>query len=36
MATVQFSMVGATGRTIAFPAVHAQFAPLTVHKSVVL
>jgi len=25
--TVQFSVVGATDRTIAFPAVHAEFAP---------
>jgi hypothetical protein len=29
-------VVGATSRTIAFPAVHVRFAPLTVHKSVVL
>jgi hypothetical protein len=35
-ATVQFSVVGANGRTIAFPAVHVQFAPLTVYKSDVL
>jgi hypothetical protein len=35
-ATVQFSVVGATSRAIAFAAVHVQFAPPTVHKSVVL
>ena len=35
-ATVQFSMVGATRRTIAFPAVHVYFAPPTVHKLVLL
>jgi len=34
--TVQFSVVGAISRTIAFPAVHVRFAPPTVHKSVVL
>ena len=32
--TVQFSVAGATSRRIAFPAVHVQFAPTTVHKSV--
>ena len=31
--TVQFTVVGAIGRRIAFPAVHVQFAPPTVHKS---
>jgi hypothetical protein len=31
--TVRFSVVGATSRTIAFPAVHVQFARLTVHRS---
>jgi hypothetical protein len=31
-----FSAVGATSRRGAFPAVHAQFAPPTVHKSVLL
>jgi hypothetical protein len=35
-ATVRFSVVGATGRTIAFPDVHVRFAPPTVHRSVVL
>jgi hypothetical protein len=35
-ATVQFSVVGATSRTIAFPAVHVQFALPTVYKLVVL
>ena len=34
--TVQFTVVGAIGRRIAFPAVHVQFAPPTVHKSDVL
>ena len=29
-------VVGATNRMVAFPAVHGQFAPLTVHKSDVL
>jgi hypothetical protein len=32
-ATVRFSVVGATGRRVAFPAVHGQFAPPTVHRS---
>jgi hypothetical protein len=32
--SVQFSVVGATSRTVTFPAVHVQFAPLTVHKQV--
>jgi hypothetical protein len=31
--TVQFSVVGAVSRTIAFPAVHVEFAWPTVHKS---
>jgi class 3 adenylate cyclase len=31
-ATVQFSVVGATSRTIAFPDVHGRFAPPTVHN----
>jgi PAS domain len=35
-ATVQFSVVGATSRRVAFPAVHVQFAPPAVHKSVLL
>ena len=30
------SVVGETSRTIAFSAVHVQFAPPTVHRSVVL
>ena len=34
--TVRFSVVGATSRTIAFPAVHVQFASSTVHRSVLL
>jgi hypothetical protein len=36
IATVRFSVVGASRRTIAFSAVYGQFAPLTVHKSGVL
>jgi hypothetical protein len=35
-ASVQFSVVSATSRTIAFPAVHVQFAPPPVHISDVL
>jgi hypothetical protein len=34
--TVQFSVVGAISRTIAFPTVYGQFALATVHKSDVL
>jgi hypothetical protein len=35
-ATVQFSVAGAIIRRVAFPALHVQFAPPTVQRSVVL
>jgi hypothetical protein len=35
-ATVQFSVVGAPRRTIAFPALHVEFTQATVHKLVIV